>query len=115
MPLQLYGIPNCDTVKKVRRALDSRGVVHDFRDFKKEGVDPAQLARWAARVGWEKLLNRSGTTFRRLDEADRRDLDEARALALMAAHPSMIRRPVIEGPDDLLIVGNDADAIANLA
>ena len=103
MAVQLYGIPNCDTVKKARRWLDERGVAYAFHDYKKSGADPAKLAEWARRTGWEALLNRSGTTFRKLPEADRADLDEAKALALMAANPSAIRRPVVEHDGGLLV------------
>ncbi len=111
MALNIYGIPNCDTVKKARAWLDANGVEYRFRDFKKEGADPADLARWADRVGWEVLLNRRGTTFRKLDESDKADLDRTRALALMASHPSLIKRPVGEGVgegDGVLLVGFDA-------
>jgi len=94
--IHLYGIPNCDTVKKARRWLDDQRVEYAFHDFKKESVRPDRLARWARAVGWERLLNRRGTTFRKLGEEDKRDLDEAKALALMAEHPSLIKRPVVE-------------------
>lgn len=114
MAIDLYGIPNCDTVRKVRRALDERGVAYVFHDYKKEGADRAKLADWAAKAGWGKLLNKAGTTFRQLDDADKADLDETKALALMAARPSLIKRPVIETADGGLIVGNDAAAIAAL-
>lgn len=107
----LYGISNCDTVKKARAWLDTAGVSYAFHDYKKLGAPPAKLAAWARQVGWEKLLNRAGTTFRKLPEADRADLDEAKALALMSAHPSLIKRPVVEHGDTLL-VGFDAEAYA---
>ncbi len=107
MPLQFYGIPNCDTVKKARVWLEGRGIEYAFHDYKKEGADPARLAQWSDRVGWEALLNRRGTTFRKLDEADRADLDQAKAIRLMEAHPSLIKRPVVEYPGGLL-VGFDA-------
>jgi arsenate reductase (glutaredoxin) len=107
--ITLYGIPNCDTVKKARRWLDQRGVAYTFHDYKKQGADSAKLAAWAERAGWDKLLNRSGTTFRKLPDADKADLDAAKAIALMAAHPSCIRRPVVEHPGGLL-VGFDPDA-----
>lgn len=103
MSLTLYGIPNCDTVRKARAWLDARGTAYSFHDYKKAGADPARLAAWSKVAGWEKLLNRSGTTFRKLPEADRAGLDEARAIALMAAHPSAIRRPVVEHPGGLLV------------
>lgn len=101
--IALYGIPNCDTVKKARTWLDANGIAYAFHDYKKEGEDPARLAKWADAVGWEPLLNRAGTTFRKLDEADRADLDAAKAVVLMAAHPSLIKRPVVEYRGGLLV------------
>jgi len=103
MTVTLYGIRNCDTVKKARAWLDVNAIDYAFHDYKVAGVDPARLAGWATTVGWERLLNRAGTTFRKLPDADRADLGEARALALMAAHPSLIKRPVVEYPGGLLI------------
>lgn len=100
----LYGIPNCDTVKKARVRLADKGVAYDFHDYKKVGVDPAALDRWIAVVGWEPLLNRAGTTFRKLPDEDRADIDAAKARALMLAHPSLIKRPVVEH-DGALLVG----------
>lgn len=94
--IDLYGIPNCDTVKKARRWLDAAGHAYTFHDYKKEGADPARLNEWADRVGWETLLNTRGTTFRKLPETDRAGLDREKALALMTAHPSLIKRPVVE-------------------
>lgn len=94
--IHLYGIPNCDTVKKARAWLDARGIVYMFHDYKKEGVDPARLTLWGDALGWEVLLNRRGTTFRKLTDTDKADIDWAKALALMAAHPSLIKRPVVE-------------------
>ena len=111
MNLHLYGIPNCDTVKKARAWLDARGIAYTFHDYKKEGADLEKLRAWAEQAGWEALLNRRGTTFRKLPEADKMEIDHARALALMAAHPSLIKRPVVEHADGLL-VGFDADAWA---
>lgn len=113
MTLTLHGIPNCDTVRRARAALDARGVAYRFHDFRRDGVDRAALARWATHVGWERLLNRHGTTFRRLPDEAKADLDETRALALMAEHPAAIRRPVAEH-GDVLLVGFDADAYAAL-
>lgn len=104
----LYGIPNCDTVKKARTYLDGRGVGYHFHDYKKAGVEAADLERWIAQVGWEKLLNKAGTTFRKLPDADKADIDEKKAIALMLANPSMIKRPVVEGGPSLL-VGFKAD------
>ena len=103
MSTTLYGIRNCDTVKKARKWLDAKGVDYTFHDYKVSGVDPARLRRWVSKVGWEKLLNRKGTTFRNLPDAAKQTLDEAGALALMEAQPSMIKRPVIEAGDDLLV------------
>lgn len=108
MTVTVYGIPNCDTVKKARKWLDEKGVSYAFHDYKKLGAKAEQLARWVDEAGWEKVLNRAGTTFRKLPEADREGLDGAKAVALMAAHPSCIKRPVVEHPGGLL-VGFDAD------
>jgi Spx/MgsR family transcriptional regulator len=105
--IALYGIPNCDTVKKARTWLDAHGLDYTFHDYKKLGADPAKLAAWSEAVGWEPLLNRRGTTFRALPEADKAEIDRARAIRLMQAHPSLIRRPVVEHPGGLL-VGFDA-------
>ncbi len=93
--LILYGIPNCDTMKKARSWLDAQGVAYRFHDYKTQGIAAGTLARWVDALGWEALLNRSGTTFRKLPEAERVDLDRERAMALMLAHPAMIRRPVL--------------------
>ena len=103
MTLDLYGIPNCDTVKKARRWLDEEGVEYVFHDYKKEGVDEQALERWADCCGWQVLLNRRGTTFRKLEEADKADIDRDKALALMAAHPSLIKRPVAERAQTVLV------------
>ncbi len=99
----LYGIRNCDTIKKARAWLDASGVAYRFHDYKVEGVDPAVLAKWIAAAGWERVLNRAGSTFRKLPDADKADLDADRAAALMLAQPSMIKRPVLEYPGGLLI------------
>ena len=103
MSITLYGIPNCDTVKKARTWLDGRGIDYVFHDYKKHGADPAKLGQWCDQAGWDKVLNRAGTTFRKLPEAEREDLDQGRAIALMAAQPSMIKRPIVEHPGGLLI------------
>jgi len=97
MPLTLYGIPNCDTMKKARIWLDAQGIAYRFHDYKKAGIDRATLEQWVDALGWEALLNRSGTTFRKLPDADKADLDAARAIELMLVQPSMIRRPVLVG------------------
>jgi Spx/MgsR family transcriptional regulator len=103
MTITLYGIPNCDTVKKARTWLEARGTAYQFHDYKKAGADPAKLAAWGKAVGWERLLNRAGTTFRKLPEEARDGLDEARAIALMVAQPSCIKRPVVEHAHGLLV------------
>ena len=95
MTTTVYGIANCDTIKKARVWLGAHGVAFAFHDYKKLGVDGAMLAEWADAVGWEVLLNRAGTTFRKVPEGEREGLDRGRAIALMVAQPSMIRRPVL--------------------
>ncbi len=95
MTVTMYGIPNCDTIKKARTWLDGAGVAFAFHDYKKAGVDAATLDGWIDAVGWEVLLNRAGTTFRKLPEAERQGVDRERAKALMLAQPSMIKRPVL--------------------
>ena len=110
--ITLYGIPNCDTVKKARAWLSEHGVEHRFHDFKKEGVPPAELDRWLEALGWEQLVNRKGTTWRKLDDATREAVsDAASARVLMLAQSSVIKRPVVRwaasGPD-IFSVGFDA-------
>lgn len=110
----LYGIPNCDTVKKARAWLAARGVEHAFHDYKKQGVPAALLDGWIARLGWEPLLNRRGTTWRKLDPARQAAVvDAASARALMLEQPSVIRRPVLESGTTLR-AGFDADDWASL-
>lgn len=99
----IYGIKNCDTMKKARAWLDSHDIACDFHDYKAVGIDRARLKGWADKVGWETLLNRAGTTFRKLSEADKTGLNETRAIALMLAQPSMIKRPVLEAGGKLLV------------
>lgn len=99
----IYGIKNCDTMKKARAWLDAAGVAYQFHDYKTAGVDPARLRGWVAHAGWETLLNRAGTTFRQLPDADKEGIDADKAIALMLANPSMIKRPVLESGDALLI------------
>lgn len=111
MSITLYGIPNCDTVKKARRWLDDAGLAHDFHDYKKAGVPEDRLRAWVDEKGWEPVLNRRGTTFRKLDDADKADIDADKAVALMIANPSMIKRPVVEHAGGLL-VGFDAETWA---
>ena len=96
MNVILYGIPNCDTVKKARGWLDRAGIAYAFHDYKRAGADPEKLAVWCDALGWEKVLNRAGTTFRKLDEAQKADLDQDKAIELMLAQPSMIKRPVLD-------------------
>ena len=103
MTLTLHGIPNCDTVKKARMWLDAKGVAYAFHDYKKVGIDAVTLERWADAVGWEPLLNRAGTTFKKLPDADKAGIDRNKAIALMIAQPSMIKRPVVEGAGALLV------------
>lgn len=103
MSIEFYGIPNCDTVKKARTWLEGKGIAYSFHDYKKEGADKAKLAAWCKAAGWETILNRAGTTFKRLPDADKTGLDETKAIALMLAQPSMIKRPVIEHPGGLLV------------
>lgn len=100
--IDIYGIPNCDTVKKARKWLQEKGVDHAFHDFRKEGVPVGALESWADSLGFEALLNRRGTTFRQLADADRQDIDRGKAIALMAAHPTLIKRPVVEHPGGVL-------------
>lgn len=97
----LYGIPNCDTVKKARAWLASHQVAYTFHDYKKAGVDAEVLARAVQLLGWEKVLNRQGTTFRKLPETERVDLDASRAMAIMQAHPSTIKRPLLVRGDTI--------------
>lgn len=103
MPITMYGIKNCDTIKKARNWLEEQGVAYRFHDYKAEGIDRARLEAWSGQVGWERLLNRAGTTFRKLPDADRADIDEPRAIALMLAQPSMIKRPVLDTGDELIV------------
>lgn len=105
MTTTMYGIPNCDTIKKARTWLGEHGVSFGFHDYKKAGIDAATLRAWVDRLGWEVLLNRAGTTFRALPDADKQGLDADRAVALMVAQPSMIKRPVVATADGKLIVG----------
>lgn len=109
MSITLYGIPNCDTVKKARNWLDAKGIGYEFHDYKKQGADAGKLKSWGEQVGWEKVLNRAGTTFRKLPEADREGLDAKKAVAVMTANPSCIKRPVVEYPGGLLVGFKEAE------
>ena len=108
MTLTIHGIRNCDTMKRARAWLDEHGVSSAFHDYKTDGIDRATLERWCRTAGWESLLNRAGTTFRKLPEPARAGLDERRAIELMLGQPSMIKRPVLEGPGHLLVGFNPA-------
>ena len=101
--ITIYGIKNCDTMKKARAWLDSHGVAYDFHDYKSEGIAKDKLKAWSDEVGWETLLNRAGTTFRKLPDGDKEGLNERKALALMLAQPSMIKRPVLDLGGKLLV------------
>ena len=113
MKTVIYGIKNCDTMKKARTWLESREVAYEFHDYKVEGIGRDDLARWVKVVGWEVLLNRSGTTFRKLPDERKENLDERKAIALMLEQPSMIKRPVLER-GKTLIVGFSAEKYAAL-
>lgn len=108
MTVTMYGIKNCDTIKKARSWLEGRGVAYAFHDYKATGIDAATLDVWIGKLGWEVLLNRAGTTFKKLPEAAKADLDADKAKALMIAQPSMIKRPVLD-MDGKLLVGFKAD------
>ena len=103
MAVTVYGIPNCDTVKKVRSWLDTNGIAYTFHDYKKAGTDPAKLKAWCAAKGWDTILNRAGTTFKKLPDDAKSGLDEAKAIALMLDQPSMIKRPVVEHSGGILV------------
>ena len=114
---KLYGIPNCDTVKRARTWLDEQGIGYEFHDFKKQGVPEAELDRWLQSPGWEALVNRRGTTWRRLDDATRASVvDTASARTVLLANPSLIKRPVVNwGPKAGVTTGFDAAAWKSLA
>ncbi len=101
--IELYGIANCDTVKKARAWLAERGIAYTFHDYKKEGADPVRLAEWIDAKGWETVLNRRGTTFRKLPDSEKEGLDAARAVDVMEANPSTIKRPIVEYPRGVLV------------
>ncbi len=101
--LHLFGIKACDTMKKARTWLDEKSVNYDFHDYKTQGIDRDHLTRWCTEHGWQTVLNRAGTTFRKLDEAQKADLDQEKAIELMLAQPSMIKRPVLDLGDKTLI------------
>ncbi len=101
--ITLYGIKNCDTMKKARYWLESQKIPHHFDDYKTVGIDRATLQGWARQIGWQTLINRAGTTFRKLPDADKQDLTEQKAIALMLAQPSMIKRPVLDAKGRLTV------------
>ena len=103
MRITIYGIRNCDTMKKARAWLEAHGVDYDFHDYKTEGIDRATLEKWAKTVGWDVLLNRAGTTFRKLPDDAKQNIDERKAIKLMLEQPSMIKRPVLERGRTLLV------------
>jgi arsenate reductase (glutaredoxin) len=103
MRTTIYGIRNCDTMKKARAWLDAHGVQHDFHDYKIAGIDRTKLEAWTKIVGWEVLLNRAGTTFRKLPDEAKENIDQRKAIKLMIEQPSMIKRPVLERGRTLLV------------
>jgi arsenate reductase len=103
LAITIYGIKNCDTMKKARVWLDGKGVTYDFHDYKTAGIEKDRLKAWSDKVGWEVLLNRAGTTFKKLPDGDKEGLNEKKALALMLAQPSMIKRPVLDAGGKLLV------------
>jgi arsenate reductase len=114
MPITIYGIKNCDTMKKARAFLDKRGVAYTFHDYKTKGVERARLEGWAKKAGWETLLNRAGTTFKKLPDKDKEGLSEKKAIALMLAQPSMIKRPVLDLGGGRILVGFSPEEYASL-
>ena len=114
MKPRIYGIKNCDTMKKARTFLDKKGVAYAFHDYKTQGIERGKLEGWVKQAGWETLLNRAGTTFRKLPDKDKQDLTEKKAIALMLAQPSMIKRPVLELGGGKILVGFKPDAYAAL-
>jgi len=105
MPITIYGIKNCDTMKKARTWLDKAGVEYAFHDYKTKGIEREHLEKWAKKVDWETLLNRAGTTFKKLPDKDKTGVTEKKAIALMLAQPSMIKRPVLDLGGGKLLVG----------
>ena len=109
MSITLYGIPNCDTVKKARKWLDSRDIAYGFHDYKKQGADAGKIAGWVDQAGWEVVLNKRGTTFRKLPDSDKEGIDAAKAVTIMEANPSCIKRPVVEHPGGILVGFNQLE------
>jgi arsenate reductase len=113
VPVTIYGIKNCDTMKKARAWLDQHRVAYDFHDYKAAGIERAKLQGWAKKAGWETLLNRAGTTFRKLPDKDKAGLTETKAIALMLDQPSMIKRPVLELSGGRLLIGFKPEAYSD--
>jgi arsenate reductase (glutaredoxin) len=113
VPITIYGIKNCDTMKKARAWLEKHGVEYAFHDYKAAGIERERLARWEKKVGWETLLNRSGTTFHKLPDKDKSGLDAEKAMALMLREPSMIKRPVLELGGGKVLVGFQPELYAS--
>lgn len=109
MSVLLYGIPNCDTVKKARAWLDAKGIAYAFHDYKKAGITAGKLKGWCERLGWETVINRAGTTFKKLPDSARVSLDQPKAIGLMLEQPSMIRRPIVEHRGGLLVGFKEAE------
>jgi Spx/MgsR family transcriptional regulator len=109
MPITIYGIKNCETMKKARAWLEQHGVDYQFHDYKSAGMEKDRLEGWANKAGWEALLNKAGTTFKKLPDQDKAGLSQAKAIRLMLAQPSMIKRPVLELPRGKLLVGFKAE------
>jgi len=112
MPITIYGIKNCDTMKKARAWLDKHKVEYAFHDYKSAGIERAKLEGWAKKAGWETLLNRAGTTFKKLPDKDKDGVTEKKAIALMLAQPSMIKRPVLEFGGGKVLIGFKPDEYA---
>ncbi len=115
MSVTVYGIPNCDTVKKARHWLDAQGIAYTFHDYKKQGADPARIADWIAKAGLDKVVNKAGTTYRKLDDAQKAALTGEGAPAVLAENTSVIKRPIVEHPGGLLVGFKEAEWIAALS
>jgi arsenate reductase len=103
MAITMYGIPNCDTIKKARKWMEGRNVTYSFHDYKKAGITKERLTDWVLHVGWEVLLNKGGTTFKKLPPVNKENIDDDKAIMLMMEYPSMIKRPVLEYDDGVLV------------
>ncbi|NLR39603.1 arsenate reductase [Novosphingobium sp. ERW19] len=114
MSVTVYGIPNCDTVKKARHWLDAHGIAFTFHDYKKQGADPARIADWIAKAGLDKVVNKAGTTYRKLDDAQKAALAGEGAPAVLAENTSVIKRPIVEHPGGLLVGFKEAEWAAAL-